>query len=196
MSLKQNVDYIKTEINNDEKMLEGLIRFEGWFKRYKIPLLVAFVLVVILAVGYEINNLYVQNQQDKLALLYDKALSGDEEALKSLEKSQSRLYDLYRFSKAIQAGDKETLKLLQSSQDEMIAKLAKYQYASLTQDLATLDSSLSGELGYLQAAFLEIQKGNTKEAKNILSKIQINSPTKEIAEMLEHLNLGVPYEKE
>ena len=65
MSLKQNVDYIKEEINNDEKMLESLIRFEGWFKRYKIPLVIVTAFLVILGVGYSVNRYYQEQQKEK-----------------------------------------------------------------------------------------------------------------------------------
>ena len=46
MSLKQNVEYIKEGIDNDEKMLEGLLRFEGWFKRNKNLLIAIAILIV------------------------------------------------------------------------------------------------------------------------------------------------------
>ena len=53
MSLKQNVNYIKEEINSDEKMLEGLIRIESWYKRYKIPLIILVALLVVGGVWME-----------------------------------------------------------------------------------------------------------------------------------------------
>ena len=95
MSLKQNVDYIKEEINNDEKMLESLIRFEGWFKRYKIPLVIVTAFLVILGVGYSVNGYYQEQQKEKNSSLYQRALLGDEVAIASLKDSKSLLYDLY-----------------------------------------------------------------------------------------------------
>ena len=189
MSLKQNVDFIKEEMSNDEKMLESLIRFEGWFKRYKIPLIALLVGIVVLIFGYMGNNYYQENQQQKLSNLYEEALKGDENAITSLKNSQSRLYDLYLFQKALESNDKETLKKLESCKDPIIAQFAKSQNASLNQDLNTLDSKESGDFGYLQAAFLEIQAGKSKEAKVILSKIQNDSPIRDFANALEHLSV-------
>lgn len=189
MSLKQNVNYIKEEINNDEKMLEGLIRFEGWFRRYKIPLVVIAVLLVLFGIGYSANNYYQESQKEKNAQLYQKAILGDEAALASLKESKSLLYDLYLYQKALKENDTTTLKALESSKDPMIAKLSKQQNQSLNQDLAGLNSKDSNELGYLEAAFLEIKKGNTKEAKAILAKVPNDSAIKEIANSLEHLTI-------
>lgn len=189
MSLKQNVNYIKEEINNDEKMLEGLIRIESWYKRYKIPLIILVALLVVGGVGYSLNNYYQEQQSQKNAQFYQKALMGDENAIASLKDSQSKLYDLYLFQKALKEQDAKTLKTLESSKDPMIAKLSKQQNASLDKNLQELNSSNSTDLGYLEAAYLEIQKGNIKEAKSILAKIPNDSTIKEIANALEHLTI-------
>ncbi|WP_297812706.1 tetratricopeptide repeat protein [uncultured Helicobacter sp.] len=189
MSLKQNVDFIKEEMNNDEKMLESLIRFEGWFKRYKTALIALAILAIVLTFAYMGNNYYQESRQQKLSNLYQEALKGDEKAITSLKNSQSRLYDLYLFQKALKSNDKETLKTLESCQDPIIAQFAKLQNASLTQNLDTLDSKDSGDFGYLQAAFLQIQANKNQEAKEILSKIQNDSPVRDFANALEHLSI-------
>lgn len=189
MSLRQNVNYIKDEFNNNEKMLEGLIRFEKWFKHYKIPIIVLVAALISWLVVYNIMSYYQEKQQLKIANFYEKALLGDEMAIQSLKESQSKLYDLYLFQKALFANDKATLEQLQSSKDPIIAKFSKYQNASLNRNIEVLNLQDSTEFGYLQAAFLEIEKGDFKEAKNILEKIQNNSPTKDIANALEHLTI-------
>ena len=196
MSLKQNVDYIKEEINNDEKMLESLIRFEGWFKRYKIPLVIVTAFLVLLGVGYSVNRYYQEQQKEKNSSLYQKALLGDEVAIASLKDSKSLLYDLYLYQKALKEENAAMLKELESSKDPMIARLSKQQNISLKEDLKELNSQDSNELGYLEAAFLEIKKGNTKEAKAILAKIPNDSAIREIANSLEHLTIkGINHAK-
>lgn len=189
MSLRQNVNYIKDEFNNNEKMLEGLIRFEKWFKHYKIPIIVLVAALISWFVVYNIMSYYQEKQQLKIANFYEKALLGDEMAIQSLKQSQSKLYDLYLFQKALSSNDQVILEQLQSSKDLIIAKFSKYQNASLNRNIEVLNLQDSTEFGYLQAAFLEIEKGNFKEAKNILEKIQNNSPTKDIANALEHLTI-------
>ena len=68
------------------------------------------------------------------------------------------------------------------------------QNASLEKNLAVLNSKDSGDLGYLQAAFLEIQAGNTQKAKEILSKIKNDSPIRDLANALAHFSIkGTKY---
>lgn len=189
MSLKQNVDFIKEEMNNDEKMLEGLIRFESWFKRYKTTLIAFAIVILVLIFGYMGNNYYQETKQQEISNLYEKALKGDENALLALQNSKSKLYDLYLFQEALKTNDEKTLKALESSKDSIIAQFSKLQNASLSQNLNALDSKESGDFGYLQAAFLEIQAGKTQEAKMILSKIQNDSHVRDFANALEHLSI-------
>lgn len=189
MSLKQNVNFIKEEMGNDEKMLVGILRLESWFKRYKIPLIALVIGVMILSLGYIGNNYYQEKKQQEISSLYEKSLIGDKNAIVALKNSQSKLYDLYLFQKAVETNDKEILKTLESSKDPIIAKFAKTQNASLNQNLDILNSQASNDFGYLQAAFLEIQAGKIQEARAILSKIQNDSLVRDFANALEHLSI-------
>ncbi|TLD84034.1 hypothetical protein LS70_004300 [Helicobacter sp. MIT 11-5569] len=196
MSLKQNVDYIKEEMNNDEKMLEGLLRFESWFRRYKTAIFTLLGIIVVASVGYAGNTYYQEKQQQALAQSYEKALKGDESALATLKDSKSRLYDLYLFQNALKTNDAAVLKTLESSKDSIIAQFAKTQNASLSKDINTLNSKNSGDFGYLQAALLEIQAGNSQKAREILVKIKNDSPIRDLANALTHLSIkGIDNEK-
>lgn len=189
LSLKQNIEYIKKEMDNDEKMLEGLLRFESWLKRYKTIVLVLLGILIVASIGYVGNAYYQANQQQTLAEAYDRALKGDESAVAMLKKSQSRLYDLYLFQRALQSNDTATLKTLETSKDFIIAQFAKAQNASLNKDLDALNSQNAGDFGYLQASFLELEAGNPQKAREILAKIKNDSPIRDLANALTHLSI-------
>ncbi len=36
MSLKENMDFVKEELNSEEKFLEGFVKLERFFKKYKL----------------------------------------------------------------------------------------------------------------------------------------------------------------
>lgn len=189
MSLKQNVEYIKEEMTNDEKMLEGLLRLESWFRRYKLALFTLLGILIVAIIGYIGNNYYQHNKQQNLANAYEKALKGDEVALKILKDSKSRLYDLYLFKNALKSNDTAMLKTLESSRDPIIAQFATAQTASLNKDINLLNSQNAGDFGYLQAALLEIKAGNLQKAREILAKIKNDSPIRDLANSLTHLSI-------
>ncbi len=189
MNLKENVRYIREEMVSDEKMLEGLLRFESWLKRYKNILIGIAVLIVIFVAGYVGNQYYQAAKEQKIANDYAQALKGNTTSIESLKNSQSKLYDLYQFQKALQTNDTQALKTLESSKDPLIAQFAKIQKASLESDFSVLNTQSTGDFGHLQAAFLEIQKGNLQSAREILTKIPNDSPIKDLANALEHLSI-------
>ena len=182
LNLKQNVEFVKTEMQNDEKMLVGIFKFESFLRRHKKSI-IAFIAIFILATIGHYANIYYQNYKaDKLSSAY-------EAALKILEDSKSKLYDLYIFQKAIKDSNKEALEKLQNSKDPLIAQFATMQSASLSENIKGLDSKAAGDFGILQAAFLELKASNTTKAREILSKIPNDSPIREVANALEHLTI-------
>ena len=46
MSIKENVDYVKTGLSSEEKFLESFVKGERFFKKYK-TLIFAFVIIII-----------------------------------------------------------------------------------------------------------------------------------------------------
>lgn len=194
MSLKENVSYIKEEIGQEEKMLEGLIRFEGWFRRYKTLLLSALALLVALWVGLEGYGWYKEHQAQKANALYEQLLQNPTDAAlaQELQKSGSELYELFLFHKASQKSDTEALSALQGSKNEIIASLASYQIASLSKDSQKLEAYtqkegvLFGDLALMGRAYLLMQEGKIEEAKVALDKISVDSPIKGVAKFLEH----------
>ena len=67
MNIKQNVDYIKEEMQNDEKMLESALRLESWFRRNQKPLIALVVILVLFGIGYSANTWYQANTQQKIS---------------------------------------------------------------------------------------------------------------------------------
>lgn len=189
MSFKENLDYIRSGMNADEKMLSGMFQAERFLKKYKIPLIVVGIVLVVGVLGFvikgEVNEYFAQ----KNAEIYEKALAGDKDAQEQLQKQNSTLYELYSFSNALNAGDEGKLAELANSKEPMIARLASYQLANIKGDSKAIENAQLGEWGLLGAAIAEISKNNKKAAGEYLAKVPSSSPLKAIATALEHLNL-------
>ncbi|MGP1449864.1 MAG: hypothetical protein ACTTJS_01895 [Wolinella sp.] len=197
MSLKENVNYIKEEIGQEEKMLEGLIRFEGWFKKYKLPLLALTGLIVATIIGSSGYEYLKEREAQKISAIYSKLLENPDDSalLAKLKSSGSTLYELFLFHKGSQNSDKAILEGLKDSKDEIIASLAAYQLASLSKDSSQLatytqkDKTLFGDLAFMGRAYLLMGEGKIAEANEILQKIPADSPIKSVAKFLEHYTL-------
>ena len=194
MSLKNNLDMVKEELNSEEKFFEKAVITEKFVKKYKNLMIASVIGVVILISGniaYDINK---QNTKDAAneALLELMKDSTSATALTRLESLSPTLRDVWVYSQAVVSKDTAALESLKSSNDVIISDLASYELAVESKDRATLDSyalkqnSIYKDLAHIQSAVLLIESGNTTEAQEKLSLISIDSSLAQVAASLMH----------
>ena len=69
MSLKENVDYIKEEISNEEKFFESFFKVEKFYKKYKFII----IALVVLVLGYFITTNILSYVKEQNAIAANKA---------------------------------------------------------------------------------------------------------------------------
>ena len=80
MSIKENVDYVKTELSSEEKFLENFVRSERFFKKYK-TLIFAFVAIIIVApIGILIKNKIDESNKFEANIAFNKVLENSNDA--------------------------------------------------------------------------------------------------------------------
>ncbi len=194
MSLKNDLDMVKEELNSEEKFFEKAVITEKFVKKYKNLMIASVIGVVILISGniaYDINK---QNTKDAAneALLELMKDSTSATALTRLESLSPALRDVWVYSQAVVSKDTAALESLKSSNDVIISDLASYESAVDSKDKATLDSyalkqnSIYKDLAHIQSAVLLIESGNTTEAQEKLSLISIDSSLAQVAASLMH----------
>lgn len=194
MSLKENIEMVKEELNQEEKMFENAVRTERFVKKYKMPLIGALTAIVVVLVG---NTLYQANVESKIASsneAYMKLLKSptDAQAIKTLKENNSALYDAWQLKLALENGDKTKLESLKSSKYSVVSDLAFYESATLNKDTSALniytkkENAIYKDMALLDASVLLMQAGKTEEAKEKLSEIDNKSSLKKTAQMLQH----------
>ena len=191
MSLKNDIDMVKEELNSEEKFFEKAVITEKFVKKYK-NVMIASLVVVVLVVGG--NIAYKANKQSKLnaannALLELEKDSKNSSAMEQLQSLSPNLYDVWIYSQAIASNDTASLKELKNSKAPLIGDLASYD---LAQDPKALQEYASGQyaiyrdLAIVQSAILFMHENKIQKAHQELSKIGINSPLSRIASALLH----------
>ncbi|MEO1937360.1 MAG: hypothetical protein ABGW85_01860, partial [Sulfurimonas sp.] len=103
MSLKENIEMVKDELNSEEKFFEKAVMTEKFVKKYKkaiIGSIIAIVLVVTADIAYTINEQNrIESANEKLALLAQNP--NDTVALSRLENLSPQLHDVWLYSQAI-----------------------------------------------------------------------------------------------
>ncbi|RAX58941.1 hypothetical protein CCZ01_01755 [Helicobacter monodelphidis] len=196
MSLKENINYIKEEISTEEKFLEGLIRAESWYKRYKNIFILIIVVAVCSFLGYRLMSWYQEEKRFDSFMLYSEALKEQQGGKKwlALQETGSTLYDFLLLSTALKTHNQEDLKQLSNSKDGFIAAFSAYEESSLKGDISGFDVLLKREnlepsfkyAAMLQKAYLLLEENRIQEAHQILLQIPQTSGVYSIAQALKH----------
>ena len=199
MSTKENIEFIKEELTNEEKFLEQIVKAEKFYKKYKkiiISSIVVLIIAIFAYIGYDLkkeHDLKVSNEA------YMKLLENpeDKESLKILKEKNPTLYDVYQFRRALDSNNIEKLQKISSKNLPVISNIAKYHVAALKKDPDLLykyeldQKALLKDLAVLDEVFLLYQKNEIKKAKNRLNTINKDSYVYPYAQFLLHYGLKV-----
>ncbi|MCF6206628.1 MAG: hypothetical protein L3J47_07035 [Sulfurovum sp.] len=189
MSIKDDVNYVKTELSSDEKVLESAFRLETFYKKYKMLIwgtVVAVLLFFVVNAGMEAlrqSKLATANE----ALLTLQSKPDDSNALSILKENDPALYELYTFSVAAKKQDVKTLSSLEKSSNDILADMSRYSKGAI--EKKPVDSKLYKELAYFEEAYVLMQKGDVKRARAKLELIDSRSELAGLAKLLEHSTL-------
>lgn len=179
MAIKDDIAGVKQQIGTEEQFLESIIKSEIFVKKYKKPLIVAALVLVLGFATYQGNNIAKDSKikstnQTYSALLADPTNKSLQDELKA---KNVNLYALF----AMQNADKVDLKELEN-------------LAGIDKNLKDIITARSGEgvlleeYGYLLKGYEELKKGNIQGAGVEFSKISPTSPLNNIAQNLKHFN--------
>ncbi|MDD4854415.1 MAG: hypothetical protein PHQ22_04675 [Sulfuricurvum sp.] len=194
MSLKENMQALKEELNSEEKFFESAVRTERFVKKYQKPM-IASVIVFLLGVGGSVAYQMIHDAKVERANMALNTLlinPADQKALKELSSEGGSLYELYSLSRALRENDLKMLKTLQSASSSEVADIASYESAALSKDDKALEAytkkqgSIYQELAVIELAVLSIQKGDSKSAHTSLELIKEESAVYPLAQILSH----------
>ena len=188
MSIKENVDYVKTELSSEEKFLESFVKSERFFKKYK-TLIFAFVIIVIVGIiVFFIKENLAQSNKLRANIAFNQVLenSNDTQALAVLKDKNPQLYDIALYLQA-----KKEAKVTQISVP-LLKELSKYQTALADKNISELNNLsmqndfLLKEFAIFNKALFLTNEGKFNEAKTTLALIPQTSKAFELAKLLNH----------
>ncbi len=182
MSLKENVDYIKQEIGTEEKFLEGFVKFERIYKKYKFVIISSCVSIALLVVGVYTKD-YLDNENKlKANEAYNKLLSdpANTVALATLKDTNIELYNIV------------TSKGESKVQMPYLKELAAYSKAMEESNIKALDTLIMNpefilkEYAIFNKALLQAKNGDYVSAKETLKLISKDSQVAKLSDSLKH----------
>ena len=188
MSIKENVDYVKTELSSEEKFLENFVKSERFFKKYKTLIFGIIAATIIGFVVVFVKNILYESNKLEANIAFKKVLenSNDSQALATLKNKNEKLYDIAKYLQAQKEGKSVDVNL------PMLKELSKYENALANKSISELDNLsmqndfLLKEFAIFNKALFLTNEGKFDEAKAALKLIPENSRAFELAKMLNH----------
>ncbi len=188
MSIKENVDYVKTELSSEEKFLENFVKSERFFKKYKTLIFGIIAAVIIGFIAISVKNILDESNKIEANIAFKKVLenSNDTQALATLKNKNEKLYDVARYLQAQKEGKSVDINL------PMLKEISKYESALANKNISELNNLsmqndfLLKEFALFNKALFLTNEGKFDEAKTTLKLIPENSRAFELAKLLNH----------
>jgi len=194
LSLKENIDMVKEELNSEEKFFEKAVITEKFVKKYKNIMIASVVAVIVLVAA---NIAYESNEASKKTAanaLLEKLIQNPSDKMSSSKLStlNPALYDAWLYSQASVNKDLATMKELKNSKTLIVSDLAKYELANDVKSLdkyASKQDAIFKDLALVQAAVILLNENKVEEAHNELEKVSKTSSLSKIANALMHYGI-------
>ncbi|MGX3044511.1 hypothetical protein [Helicobacter sp. T3_23-1056] len=202
--LSKDLEHIKSEFQNDEKLLENAFKIERLFKKYKFVLL-GIVSIIILWVGFIVASDYVEEKNAKeISQIYDELLVSPQNTIlrENLKSKAPKLYDAFVYANLSSQKEERMQELegLKESKNELIAQIAQYELASLKEDKDALNAIYSNaknkkdtdslkDFAKIQEAYLLFKNNDIAKAREVLKSVSSESSLDSIARQMEHYGI-------
>ncbi|RDU73673.1 hypothetical protein CQA66_00315 [Helicobacter aurati] len=226
MSLESNLHKITERFTKDQNSIANAFRLEILYRKYKVLIFTIVFIFIAGIIFFTIHSYRAKQILEESNQIFSqlREMSNDESKLQERKKLEEQLqhiapvlYDFYIYTQLqdlplTQLMQEENLAKLQNlfkSKNELIATLAIYQHAILTQDLHALESFYSKwidkketqssyfndilrDRALLQAAYIYLQNDNIAKAHELLDSITLKDGNQyifKIAKELRHYGL-------
>ncbi|MDD3475371.1 MAG: hypothetical protein PHI38_00735 [Sulfurimonas sp.] len=194
MSLKDNIEMIRQELNSEEKFFEKAVVTERFIKKYKKAIIASIAAIVVLVaanIAYEANE---KSKTKEANIAFSKlALNpSDAAALSELKSLAPNLHDAWIFSQAIANKDIEKLKSLKHTKALIVSDMAEYEMAtdnSMLAEYASKQDAIFRDLALVQGAIMLLNENKIDEARNSLEKVSKESSLEKLVAILMHYGI-------
>lgn len=188
MSLKENISFVKEELNSEEKFLESFVKVERFYKKNKIVVIGVVAVAVLALGGITIKNYVSASNKKEANIAFNEILKNpnDKTALDTLQKTNHKLYEV-----AIYLSAKKENKTVEINVP-FLKSLTQYTQALKDENIEKLNSLsmqsdfLLKEFAYFNKALILTKNAKYVDAKETLKLIPETSKVNDLVVLLNH----------
>jgi len=188
MSMKENVNFVKDELNSEEKFIEGFVKVERFYKKFKPVILGVSALIIVLAVAFSVKSYMDGENKIKANIAFDKVVTNpnDKEALATLKETNKGLYEVALYLNAKKENKSVDVNIKYLKELSLYQKALQNKSVGELNDLSMQNDFLLKEFAIFNKALLLANEGKYSEAKTALKLIPQTSKAYELANLLNH----------
>jgi len=197
LSLKENVEFVKEELNSEEKFFEKAVVTERFLKKYKNIIIGGAVALVVVAFGNVAYDMKEQSRiktaNEQLSILLQNP--SDVKAQENLKTASKKLYQLWSFSNSVKNNDTKKLDELSKTKLPVISDISNYLMAVNEQNIQKLDDytlrqdAIFKDFANIQSGIIYMNKKEISKADAKFASIKEDSPLGSVASMLKHYGI-------
>lgn len=188
MSLKDDVNYVKDELNSEEKFLEGFVKVERFYKKYKALILGLSIIAVVAIVAILVKGNIDESNKLAANQAFTKVINDpkDTQALETLKEKNKNLYDIAIYLNAKKENKSVEINAAYLKELNEYSKAIQEKSVEKLNNLSMQSDFLLKEFAIFNKALLLAKEGKTNEAKAALQLIPADSRANELASLLKH----------
>jgi hypothetical protein len=195
VSIKEDIESIKSDMVGDGKSLEIVLKIERFIKKHRSKIYSTIAILIVIFIANIANNVMQESRKSEANSAYLTLLKepSNSSARTTLQDKNPALLELITLKAAATSGDTATLETLTKSKTPIIASLANYQLLVIKNDTAALESyvlndkALLKEFAILQLAHRYYENNEAQKAQDLLAQIPFTSMLKNSANSFEHI---------
>lgn len=188
MSLKENINFVKEELNSEEKFIESFVKVERFYKKNKILVIVVVAVAVLAIGGITTKNVIGASNKKEANIAFNAILNdpNDKTALATLERTNHKLYEVAQYLKAKKENKPVEINV------PFLKNLTQYTAAIQDENIDKLNSlSMQGdfllkEFALFNKALILAKSSKYVDAKETLKLIPETSKVNDLVVLLDH----------
>ena len=185
MAIKDDIKDVKERMDSQGQFLENIIKSELFIRKYKKPIVGAFIVVFLAIVVYLVVDYQKETKFKKANESYDELIlnPNDKEAANKLKSLDKNLFTLFEFRQAMDNNDSKKINELSNLEgiDKLLKDIIKYEAGEQSGEILSSYSAFMNGYAYLK-------DGKVEEANKEFIKISPSSGLTQIVKNLRHYN--------
>lgn len=185
MAIKDDIKDVKERMDSQGQFLENIIKSELFVKKYKKPIVGAFIVALLAVIVYLVVDYQKETKFKKANESYNELIlnPNDKEAAKKLKSLDKNLFTLFEFRQALDNNDSKKIDELSNLEgiDKLLKDIISYEAGKQSGEILSSYSAFMNGYAYLK-------EGKVEEANKEFIKISPNSGLTQIVKNLRHYN--------